>query len=274
MKTSTLVKYSTLIVLSLIFIFPLVSLLMVAIRPYDEILRGWWHFGKFSPSLRGFINSWLHKSWPLGRGLINSFMYVAPSTLVSVFMSLAAAYFLSRYKIFGKKIILGLFLVFYGVALQVFIIPLFKIIRFLNLINNLSCLFIMHISLSFLWIVPFYYNFMKLLPKEVEEAAKIDGASDLTIIKSIIIPIAMPAIISMAVLQFTLAWGEFFLPLVFIYSVEKFPCVLQAPKFVGYMSADLQSTAAAAIWTMIPPLCVYVLFRKYFIKGMTGLIGR
>jgi len=273
MKISKFAKYLILIILSLIFLFPLVSVLMVATRSYSEILYGWWNFGNVSFSFRGFIKSWSHENWPLWQGIINSLKYVLPACLVSVFISFAAAYFLSRHKVFGKKMFLTILLVFYAISVQSFIVILYKIMNFLNLIDNLLSLFIMHVSLSLLWMIPFFYNYFKFLPREIEEAAKIEGASELTIITSIAIPIALPAMVSMAILQFTMAWGDFFMPLVLIQSLEKYPCVLQLPKFVGYMSADFQSMASAAIWSMLPPLCVYILFKKYLIKGVTGLTG-
>ncbi len=273
MKISIFVKYLVLVILSLIILFPLVSLLMVSTRSYSEILKGWWHFGNLSFSFRGFIKAWSYGNWPLSRGIINSFTYVVPACLISVFMSFAAAYFFSRYKVFGKRVLLTTFLVFYGIPLQAVIIPLFKIINFLNLTDNLLALVILHVSLSLLWMIPFFYNYFRYLPKETEEAAKVDGASDLTIIARIVMPVALPAIVSMAVLQFTLAWGEFFMPLVFINSLEKYPSVLQVPKFVGLMAADFQAMGAAAIYTMLVPLLVYILFRRYIVRGVSGIMG-
>jgi len=271
-KISIFTKYLILIILSLIILFPLISVFMVATRSYSEILKGWWNFEDFSISFRGFIKAWSYENWPLSRGIVNSFKYVTPACLISVFISFIGAYFFSRYKVFGKKIVLTTFLVFYGVPLQAIIIPLFKMMNFLKLVDNLLVLVILHVSLSLLWMIPFFYNYFRYLPKETEEAAKVDGASDLTIITRITIPIALPAIVSMAVLQFTLAWGEFFMPLVFINSLEKYPSVLQVPKFTGLMAADFQSMSAAAIYTMLVPLLVYILFRRYIVKGVTGIM--
>jgi multiple sugar transport system permease protein len=113
-------------------------------------------------------------------------------------------------------------------------------------------------------------NFFTTLPVEVEEAAKIDGASDVRIFFKIALPIATPAIVSAVSLQFTMVWSDFFLALILMYSPEKLLATQRIPLMRGVYFVDWGLLSAASILLMLVPILVYTFFQKYYVKGMIG----
>ena len=113
-------------------------------------------------------------------------------------------------------------------------------------------------------------NFFTTLPIEVEEAAMVDGASDFVIFFKVVLPMCIPAIVSVAALQFSWVWSDFFVALILIFSPNKLLATQRIPLMRGVYFVDWGLLSAAAILVMAVPVLIFVLLQRYYIKGMVG----
>jgi len=200
---------------ALLWTLPFLGVFMASIRPFSEILSGWWNFDPFNPSLNSFVTAWNDPTYPLSRGILNSFIVVIPSTIIPLFVGALAGYGFARFS--------------------------FRIRSY-------------------------------LFTTIVEEAARVDGASDFEIFYKIVLPMSLPALASVVVLQFMWVWNDFFLARVFIYE-ESMLLATQRIEFVGRegpFRVDWGVLSAASIIVMIVPIIIFVLLQRYYVKGMIG----
>jgi len=149
-------------------------------------------------------------------------------------------------------------------------IPIFQLMKNLNLLNTYTGLFLIHSAWGIPWIIFFLRNFFITLPIEIEESAKIDGASDFVVFTRIILPVSWPALISSIVLQFMWVWSDFFLALILVYTPSKLLATQRIPLMRGQYHVDWGVLTAASIVSMIAPLFIFAFLQKYYIKGLIG----
>jgi len=256
---------------ALIWILPFLGVFMASIRPFSEILRGWWTFDSFNPSLNSFIEAWNHPIWPLSIGTLNSFIVTIPSTIIPLFVGALAGYGFARFSFRIRSYLFLTIVLLMAIPQQSVIVPLFQTMVRLRLINNYLSLVLVHSAWGLPWIILFMRNFFSTLPIEVEEAAKVDGASDFQIFYKIVLPMALPALASVVVLQFMWVWNDFFLATIFIYddpmkvSTQLVPLIGR-----GVYHVDWSLLSAASVIVMIVPIIMFVLLQKYYVRGMVG----
>jgi multiple sugar transport system permease protein len=154
---------------------------------------------------------------------------------------------------------------------QSVVVPLFQTMVNFRLVNSYLSLVLIHSAWGLPWIILFMRNFFTTLPIEVEEAARVDGASDFKIFYKIVLPMALPALASVVVLQFMWVWNDFFLAKVFIWD-ESMLLATQRIEFIGREAFRVNwgVLSAASIIVMIVPILVFVLLQQYYVKGMIG----
>jgi len=255
---------------ALIWILPFLGVLMTSIRPFREVLFGWWNFADFHPSLNNFVEAWNHPNVPLGIGMRNSFLVAIPSTLMPMFVASLAAYGFARFSFPIRDYIFAFIVLMMAVPQQMIAVPIFQIMNSLGLVDNYIGLILVHSAWGLAWIILFMRNFFLTLPIEIEEAAKVDGASDFKIFYKIVLPMTLPALASVAVLQFMWVWNDFFLALILIQSSDKLLATQRIPLMRGEFFVDWGVLSAASILVMMVPVLIYVLLQKYYIKGMIG----
>lgn len=256
--------------IGIIWLIPFIGVLMASIRPYEEIVSGWWHFDTFTITLENYIKAFNHPMFPISDGLKNSLIVAIPSAIVPLIVAALAAYAFARYS-FPVKHYLFAFIVFLmALPQQMTVVPLYFLLRNLHMLNTFGGLIIVHSAWGLAWIIFFMRNYFSMLPTDVEEAARIDGATDFQIFYKIVLPMALPGLISAAILQFTWVWSDFFLALVFLQNPEKYVATQRLPLLRGQYFVDWGILTAASIMVMLVPLLVYALFQKYYISGMIG----
>ncbi|AEH51850.1 carbohydrate ABC transporter permease [Pseudothermotoga thermarum] len=257
-------------IIGLIWILPFVGLLMTATRPMSELMRGWWRFDSFTFTWKNFAGAWNHPTASLKNGVVNSLMVAVPATVIPLLIATMAGYGFSRYKFRFKKSLFVLVVITLALPQQTIAVPIFQMMNFLGLIDSYLGLVIVHTAWGIPWITFFMRNFFYTVPKEMEEAARIDGANDIQTFFRIILPIALPAIGSACALQFTWVWSDFFLALILVYSPNKLLATQRIPLMRGVYHVDWGLLASASIMVMIVPIIVYLLLQKYYIRGMIG----
>jgi len=244
---------------------------MASIRPFDEILRGWWVFTPLNISFSSYADAWNDLTYPLSRGFLNSFIVAIPSTFIPLFVGALAGYGFARFSFRIKSYLFLTVVLLMALPQQSVIVPLFQIMNNIRLIDNYLSLILIHSAWGLPWIILFLRNFFSTLPIEVEEAAKMDGASDFKIFRKIVLPMSLPALASVVVLQFMWVWNDFFLAKIFIYD-ESLLLATQRVEFIGrgVFRVNWGVLTAGSIIVMIVPIVIFVLLQRYYVRGMIG----
>ena len=256
--------------IGILWLIPFIGVIMASVRPYKEIVDGWWHLHPLTLTLKNYINAFNHPMFPISQGLKNSLIVAIPATLIPLIVAALAAYAFARYSFPIKNYLFASIVLLMALPQQMTVVPLYFLLRNLHLLNTFRGLILVHSAWGLAWIIFFMRNYFSMLPTDVEEAAKIDGATDFQVFYKIVLPMAVPGLISAAILQFTWVWSDFFLALVFIQNPEKYVATQRLPLLRGQYFVDWGLLTAASIMVMIVPLLVYALFQKYYISGMIG----
>lgn len=256
--------------IALIWIIPFFGLAMTSLRPFTELIDGWWHLDPLTPTLENFAAAWNHPDAPLATGMRNSLLVAVPATIIPMFVGALGAYGFARFSLPLKNLLFVTTVVVLTIPAQMVVIPLFSMFQTLGLLDTLQALIIVNTVWALPWITLFLRNFISTIPIELEEAARIDGASDFTVFSRIVLPVAIPALGSVAVLQFMWAWNDFFWALVFTFSSDKMVAVRQLPLLRGVYFVDWGLLAAASIMVLAVPVALFALMQRYYIRGMIG----
>ena len=257
-------------IVGLIWLIPFIGVFMTALRPLDELLHGWWNFESFHPTFSNFKSAWFHPTAPLSVGILNSLKVAIPSTVIPIILATMMGYYFSRYRFPFRRSMFILIIITITLPQQMIAIPIYKMLSATGLLDTYTGLILLHTSWGIPWITFFMRNFFTTIPISIEEAARLDGAGDITIFFRIALPLSLPAIGSAATLQFNWVWSDFFLALITVYSPDKLLATQRIPLMRGVYHVDWGLLSSAAITVMIVPIIVYVFLQKYYIKGMIG----
>jgi multiple sugar transport system permease protein len=256
--------------IGLVWIIPFFGLFMTSIRPYDEVIYGWWDLSSFTVTFDNFVRAWTHDTASLADGMRNSLVIALPSTIVPLFLASIAAYGFVRFRFPLKNYMFLTIIALMSLPQQMIAIPLFKLMKGLDLLDTYSGLVLVHTAWAVPWILFFMRNYFTTLPVEIEEAAQVDGASDFTIFFKIILPVSIPALTSAAVLQFIWVWSDFFMALILLFDPNKLLATQRVPLMRGVHFVDWGLLSASAVLTMVVPILVFGFLQQYYVKGMVG----
>ncbi len=253
--------------LAVAWLFPFVGLAMAAFRPFPEIVGGWWNFDRFTPTPEKFAAAFD----AIGTGLRNSFLIAIPGTLIPMFVAALAGYGFARFSFPIRDYLFLTIVLLMTIPQQMVAIPIFQTMVNLGLANTLLSLVLLHSAWGLPWIILFMRNFFSALPKEIEEAARVDGASDLKVFFRVVLPMALPALGAAAVLQFMWVWNDFFFGIL-LCPVDRacMPATVALIREIGQYQFDPGLLAAGSIWVMLVPVLLYAVLQKYYIRGMIG----
>lgn len=267
-------QYSLVWIAAIIWLVPFIGIFVTSISPLEEVVHGWWRVKLSSISFKNFLGAWAHPTAPIGQGMFNSLIVAIPATLIPVFIASLAAYGISRFSFPFKKPIFLITVLLMAIPQHMVAIPLFQILMNLKLINSFLGLIIVHSSWGLPWMILFIRGFFSTLPREVEEAASIDGAGHWKTFFRIIIPTSWPALASVSSLQFTWVWNDFFLALIFIYDPDKLVATQRIPLLRGQYHVDWGIITAASVLITAVPLLVFAFLQKYHVRGFIGISSK
>ncbi|MCD6458772.1 MAG: ABC transporter permease [Thermofilum sp. ex4484_82] len=270
LRKETIIVHAIAWAISLIWIIPFVGIFVTSIRPYEEIVSGWWNIEKLTLTLENYVYVWNYRTAPIGRAFVNSFIIAIPSTIIPILVASLAAYGFSRFRFPLRDLLFLTIVVFMSLPQQMVILPVFLLEVNLGLWNTHTGLILLHSAFGLPWIILFLRNFFMTLPIEIEEAARIDGASDIQIFFRIVLPISLPALVSIATLQFNWVWNDFFFALVLLATPDKFVVTQTIPMLKGRYFIRWDHMAAASVLAMSMPLLVFALLQKYYLRGVVG----
>jgi multiple sugar transport system permease protein len=259
--------------IGIIWTLPFMGIFMASIRPFSEVSDGWWKFEKFNLTLNNYENAWNFSNTPVGNSIFNSIIISVPSTMIPILVGSLMGYALARFDFPFKKAIFILLILIMAMPAISIILPLFRLLASAGLADSRLGLILVHSAWGTPWVAFFLRNFFLSIPTDLEESARVDGASELTIFRRIVVPIAIPALISVAVLQFIWVWNDFFFALVLLISPEKWVATQTLPLIKGRYFIDWSLVSAASVIVMLIPLLVFIILQRYFVKGvMAGAI--
>jgi multiple sugar transport system permease protein len=202
---------------------------------------------------------------------LNSVMITIGVVAISMAISILAAFSLARMGFWGSEVLsTGVFLT-YLVPASLLFLPLFQIIGMLRLINSVWCLLILYPTLAVPFCTWIMIGYFSSIPKELDEAALIDGAGYLQMLWRIFIPVAMPGIIAATIFAFTVSWGAFLYPLAYLYTSNQM--VLTVGIISDLIRGDVfqwGKIMAACLLASLPPIIIYAFLMDYYVAGLTA----
>jgi N-acetylglucosamine transport system permease protein len=258
---------------AVIVIFPMLWSIMTAFKTDQEIFFSPWALPA-TPAFANFVRAWTTAR--IGEFFINTMLIIVPSLFFTLLLSAMAAYVLARFEFRGRNFIIYMFLIGMIFPLFLALVPLYFIMRQLSLLDTFPGLIIVYVAFSLSFTIFFLTNFFRTLPKELGEAATIDGANQYDIFFRVYLPLAKPGLITMGIFNFLGQWYQYILPSTLMitneennphYVLSQGLYYLQAKQF--YQS-DWSGLFAAVVIVMIPTLLVYLLFNDRIERGMTA----
>jgi len=268
-----LLRYAVAIGVALLWLVPLIGLFMASVRPLNEIIQGWWHLENPTITFANYAQAWTYQSGPLRQALINTAIVTIPSVLVVTLLGTMVAYPFARFDFPLKTGLFFLLIVVMAAPPELIAMGNYNTLRDTGLFDTYMGLVLVHIGWGMGWVVMFLRNYLLGLPEELEEAARIDGASRYQIFKSIVLPYSAPALVSVAVVQFTWVWNSFFFPLVFMRSRGKRLAPQVLPLMKGRLQIDWGLVAAGSMLTMVVPIVLFVALQRYYKQGMVAAVA-
>ena len=204
------------------------------------------------------------------RSALNSIIAALATTVVGVVLSCTAAYALSRFRFPGRKAGLATFLVVQMFPATLLLLPLYVVLDQLSLLNSLVGLVLVYSTTAIPFCVWTLKGYFDSLPRELEEAARIDGASPWMIFRRIILPLARPGLAVTAMFSFMTAWNEFIMASTFMTEESHYTLPVLIQQSVGQHSQDWGFFSAGAVVTSIPVMIAFYVLQKYLVGGLTA----
>jgi N-acetylglucosamine transport system permease protein len=257
----------------LIVIFPMAWSVMTSLKTDQEIFFSPWALPKIM-MFENFARAWVKAR--MGDYLINTLLIIIPSLFFTLLLSSMAAYVLARFEFKGRSFLVYLFMLGMIFPLFLALVPLYFVMNFLKLLDTYQGMILVYIAFSLSFTIFFLTNFFRTLPKELGEAALIDGANQYDIFFRVYLPLAQPGLITMGIFNFLGQWNQYILPNTLMitnnddvthYVLSQGLYYLQAKQF--YQN-DWSGLFAAVTIVMIPTLAVYLMFNDRIEKGMTA----
>ncbi|SDK61139.1 carbohydrate ABC transporter permease [Aliiruegeria lutimaris] len=253
--------------LVVVILFPFGVMFVTAVRPRDELFvfpPTWW-FSEFRWG--NFAEMWVKTSF--GQALLNSVYVSVMSTLLALALSIPAAYALSRYRFPGKGAYRTFLLMTQMMSPIVLVLGLFRLMVALGMVNNLNSLVLTYAAFNMaftIWMLQSYFN---TIPRDLEEAAWIDGATHFSSLIRIFLPLAVPAMAVTGIFSFINAWNEFVLALTMIRSSDDFTLPVQIySQVAGRYQVEWHHVMAGTVLATVPVAIVFSWLQKYLIRGM------
>ena len=255
--------------IALVMVAPLAWMVVTSLETVDETRR-------FPPLLVPESFEWRNyeavlRNAPFARWFVNTMVVTVVCVVGNLVFCSLAGYAFARLRFAGRGLAFILILSTVMVPFQVVMIPLFLIVRSAGLIDTLAALILPNLATAFG--IFMMRQFFRTLPLELEEAARIDGASRLGVLVRIVLPLSAPALATLAVITFMWTWNDFLWPLITIYSEDKMTLQLGLTTFQGQHQTNTALLMAANVMTMAPILLLFFAAQRWFVRGIatTGL---
>lgn len=275
-KKANTITYAVLILLGFVMVFPLIWLISAAFKPNNEI------FGTLSliPSKfvwDSFVQGWKGSGqFTFGVFFLNTFKLVVPVVVCTLVSSIVVAYGFARFEFPFKKVLFMLMLATLMLPNAVIIIPRYILFNTLGWLDSYRPFIVPAIFAGNSFFIFMLVQFLRGIPRELDESAVIDGCNSFAILIRILLPLSKPALFSVAIFQFIWTWNDFFNTLIYVNSVKKFTIALGLRMALDIQGAvNWNQIMAMSLIAIIPPISVFFFSQKHFVEGIatTGIKG-
>jgi alpha-glucoside transport system permease protein len=258
-----------LILVALIWLVPTIGLAITSFRPEQEIASsGWWYgITHWDWTLQNY-SSVLHGQH-MERAFVNSLIITLPATLLPLTIGALAAYGFAWGNFPFRDTVFLFVVALMIVPIQTSLVPLLKLFRDNGHLNNgYWGIWLAHTAFGLPLAIFLLRNFFITLPKDLIEAARMDGASDFSIFRRVVVPLSVPALASFAIFQFLWVWNDLLMALIFVSDSNKQPMTVRVTTLLSAYGHQYGLLAAAAFLLMTVPLLVFFALQRYFVQGL------
>jgi raffinose/stachyose/melibiose transport system permease protein len=258
----------SLLLVAAIWIAPFVFIVFTSLKSTAQVMTSSAFAPPTDPQFSNFTSAWARGRF--STTFVNSAIITVVKVPLGLFLSAMAAYALAKIPMrFGKLILL---LVLFGtmIPFQVMLAPIFTLVNGIGLIDTYPGVILPYLAFGIPYQVFVLYGFFRAIPKELSEAARIDGASHFTTFRRIFLPVTLPVLAALFILDFVATWNEFAMALVLLQDRNMWTLPLGLSAFQGQFSRDYGQLNAAIVMTVLPATIVYLIFQRYFVSGLTS----
>lgn len=258
-----------LIGMALVWLVPTVGLAVTSFRPRPDISSsGWWTaFAHWHWTLHNY-GAVIHATG-MGRAWVNSLIISLPATLLPLAIGALAAYAFAWIPFPFRDSIFLVVIVLMIIPIQTSLVPLLKLFRENGHLNNgYWGIWLAHTAFGLPFAIFLLRNFFITLPKDLLEAARIDGATNLEIFRKVVVPLSVPALASFGIFQFLWVWNDLLMGLIFVSDPSKQPMTVRIPYLLSTYGQEYHLLSAAAFLLMIVPLIVFFSLQRFFVQGL------
>ena len=251
-----------------IWILPLAGVFLTSFRSLADINSGnYWGWPTEFALVENYTQ--VFTVTPMIKYFFNSLVITIPTVIGTLLLSSLAGYSLAKHRFRGNFLIFALFIAGNFVPAQILMIPVRNLTLNLGVYDTKLALILFHTAFQIGFCTFFLRGFIKELPHELVESARIEGASEFIVYWKIILPLIMPALAALAVLEFTFIWNDYFWALVLVQGDEARPVTLGIQALRGRWTASWHLISAGSIVAALPPVVLFFILQKHFITGLT-----
>ena len=261
------------VLFSFVILFPFYMMLVTSFKTQIALLVNPLDFSiNFNQDMKELFKSYfvIFKTYKFGKFILTSSIVSIGTVIITLIFAIPAAYAVARLNFFGKTFLSTSILIIYMFPAIVLVIPLYTVFSQLGLRNSIEGLLIVYTATTLPVAIYMLQGYFKSIPKELEEAAILDRQNWFGIIFKIIIPLSVPAISSVALYVFMIAWNEFLFSLMFLDNPNSFTL----SRAIQYLSGDAETPRqylmAGSVIVTLPVLLIFVYFEKYLVSGLTA----
>ena len=254
------------ILISLAWFAPILLVLITSFRTIDDVSANGIASLPHTFTIQTYVQAW--NQGGLFQALVNSMIVTLPTVILSLLLSAAAAFGLSRYRVPLRRTILLLMLAGNLLPVQMLLIPVARITQQANVYDTLGALIAVQVAFGIGFYTFVLYGFMRTIPTELQEAANLDGAGTVRIFLQLILPLTRPALAALGALSFTWIFNDLLWSITLLQTSEKLPITAAVLSLQGQYVSSWSVIAAATVVAAIPSTIVFLLFQRSFIGGL------
>jgi len=251
-----------------VVLFPFYWMLNTSLKPLSEVFQSpptfvstHWNFGAYAA---------MWETRPIGRYFVNSAIISAGATVLSMVLSALAAYGFSRFRLRGERSLLVLLLLTQMLPGTLLIIPYFQLMADVGLINSYTALILAYVSFSLPFSTWMLIGFFRSVPRELDEAAMVDGCSRIGALWKVVLPLSVPGLAAVAIFTFLLAWNAYVWALALTTDPNKFVLSVGIANMLGEYQVQWNQMMAASALAALPVVILYMFLDRYLVQGVTA----
>lgn len=260
-------KYAVLLTVAFLCLMPFVWVWASALKPSLEIADTPLALPR-QPTLQNFGNAWVQGRF--GKYFANSVIVTVPIVAITLTFSALAGYAFARHYFQGRQTLFYIFLLGLTLPFQSIMIPLYYTLRDTGILGTYWAMIIPQSALGLPFAIFFMRAFFQSLPRELEDAARVDGCHELGVFWRVMLPLTAPGMITLGIFSFLGAWNAFLLPLIFMQRESLRPLVVGLMFFQSRYTRDFALIMAGATIISVPVIAIYICFQRQFIQGLTA----